>query len=96
MGHKSYILVLNEYSNPNKRPLPCLFFYKKMKKTFVKGYKKYSLAEKRNLESWWRFCSKGERSTVRCSRKKSCKLCILDISETLFILPSFFNEQFWL
>ena len=30
----------------------------------------------------------------RSSRKKPFKLCILDISETLFILPSFFHEQF--
>ena len=36
-----------------------------------------------------RFYSKGERSTVGCSRKR---LCVLDISETLFILPSFFHE----
>ena len=32
------------------------------------------------------FFSKGERSTVGCSRKKPCRLCIL--------LSSFFHEQF--
>ena len=33
------------------------------------------------------------RVAVGCSRKKPCKLCILGIAETLFILPSFFHEQ---
>ena len=36
------------------------------------------------------------KDPVGCNRKMPCKLCLLDISKTLFILPSFFHEQFWL
>ena len=40
------------------------------------------------------FVQKVKDPQFDCSRKKPCKPCVLDISKTLFILPSFFHEQF--